>query len=252
MLIWCLDPTDCTSTTSWIEFLIAIWLLILVMIKTNGKTSKKWSKWIKSGATWARIRASEAPLAVYVTFYFPRNIMKNTCIKVFLPQSGILNKSIIHIVFMTMCTDVAKEAIFIYRWNCIFFNIFTHIFLDHVPHKTQNACYKLNKFCNLVQLWYVIISMMSLYSLNCTKNSTHLKIMVPGLRGPAGGPCKSEDITGWGLNQAASHYTIDAHTVSWHGVNGDIKLMYMNNNSSGIKTRSQLRGFSPACFCKLY
>ena len=23
--------------------------------------------------------------------------------------------------------------------------------------------------------------------------------MVPGLRGPAGGPCKSEDITGWGL-----------------------------------------------------
>ena len=24
--------------------------------------------------------------------------------------------------------------------------------------------------------------------------------MVPGLQGPAGGPCKSEDITGWGLN----------------------------------------------------
>ena len=35
---------------------------------------------------------------------------------------------------------------------------------------------------------------------NCTKNSTHLKIMVPGLRGPAGGPCKSGDITGWGLS----------------------------------------------------
>ena len=34
---------------------------------------------------------------------------------------------------------------------------------------------------------------------NCSKNSTHLKIMVPGLRGPAGGPCKSGDITGWGL-----------------------------------------------------
>ena len=35
---------------------------------------------------------------------------------------------------------------------------------------------------------------------NCTKNSTHLKIMVPGLRGPAGGPCKYQDITGWRLN----------------------------------------------------
>ena len=80
-----------------------------------------------------------------------------------------------------------------------FFNIFAHIFLNHVPHKTQNSCYKLNKFCNLMQLWHVIISMMSFYFFNCTKNSTHLKIMVPGLRGPAGGPCKSEDITGWGL-----------------------------------------------------
>ena len=34
---------------------------------------------------------------------------------------------------------------------------------------------------------------------NCTKNSAHLKIVVPGLRGPAGSPCKSKDITGWGL-----------------------------------------------------
>ena len=34
---------------------------------------------------------------------------------------------------------------------------------------------------------------------NYIKNSTHYKVMVPGLRGPAGGPCKSEDITGWGL-----------------------------------------------------
>ena len=65
---------------------IAILLLILVMIETNGKMSKKWSKWIKSGANWARIRASNARLAVYVTFYFPRNMIKNTCIKDFLPQ----------------------------------------------------------------------------------------------------------------------------------------------------------------------
>ena len=118
MLIWCLDPRDCTETTSWIDFLIAIWLLILVLIKTNGKMEKKWSKWIKSGATWAKIRASEARLAVCVTFYFPRNIIKNTYIKgFFLPQSGILNKSVMHIVFITMCMNVAKEPIFIYRWN---------------------------------------------------------------------------------------------------------------------------------------
>ena len=38
---------------------------------------------------------------------------------------------------------------------------------------------------------------------NSTKNSTHLKIMVPALRGPAGCPCKSEDITGWGLKKTA-------------------------------------------------
>ena len=37
--------------------------------------------------------------------------------------------------------------------------------------------------------------------LNCTNISTHLKIMVPGLRGPADCPCKSGDITRWGLMQ---------------------------------------------------
>ena len=36
---------------------------------------------------------------------------------------------------------------------------------------------------------------------NCTKNSIHLKIMIPGLRGPAGSPYKSGDITGWGLKR---------------------------------------------------
>ena len=30
---------------------------------------------------------------------------------------------------------------------------------------------------------------------NYNKNSTHYKLIVPGLRGPAGGPCKSEDTT---------------------------------------------------------
>ena len=63
---------------------------------------------------------------------------------------------------------------------------------------------KLIKFCNWLQLWYVIISMMSFYSLTVLKNSTHLKIMAPGLRGPAGGPCKSGDIAGWGLSAPTS------------------------------------------------
>ena len=30
-----------------------------------------------------------------------------------LPQSGILNKSIIHVVFVTMCMNVAKDSPFI-------------------------------------------------------------------------------------------------------------------------------------------
>ena len=37
---------------------------------------------------------------------------------------------------------------------------------------------------------------------NGIKNSTHLKIMVPGLRSPTGSPCKSEDISRWGLQAA--------------------------------------------------
>ena len=81
-----------------------------------------------------------------------------------------------------------------------FFYIFAHTFLNHVLYMTWGTRYKLNKYSNLVQLWYVIISMISFIFFYYTKNSTHYKIMVPGLQGPAGGPCKSEDITGWGLN----------------------------------------------------
>ena len=112
----------------------------------------------------------------------------------FLPQSGISNKSIIHVVFITMCMNVAKESIFIYRWNIYFCYIFAHIFLDHVPHMTIN---------NKILQFSAVVTCVNQYDeflfFNCSKNSTHLKIMVPGLRGPAGGPCKSGDITGWGL-----------------------------------------------------
>ena len=41
---------------------------------------------------------------------------------------------------ITMCTNVAKEPIFIYRWNIYFCYIFAHIFLDHVYHMTQDNC----------------------------------------------------------------------------------------------------------------
>ena len=197
MLIWCLNPRDCTSTTSWIDFLIAIWILILWMIKTNGKMNKKWSKWTESGATWARIRALEARLAVYVTFYFPGNIIKNTCIKFFIPQSGILNKSAIRVVLITMCMNVAREPIFIYRWNVYFFILSPIYFL--IMFFTWHKIFAKK---NILQFNAVVVGdnqYDEFLLFNCTQNSTHLKIMDPGLRGPVGGPCKSEDITGWGL-----------------------------------------------------
>ena len=46
----------------------------------------------------------------------------------FSPQNGILHKSIIHVVFMTMRMNVTKENIFIYRWNIDLFYIFAHTF----------------------------------------------------------------------------------------------------------------------------
>ena len=164
MLIWCLDPRDCTSTTPWIAFLIAIWLLTLVMIKTNDKMSKKWNKWIKVGATWARIRASEARLTVCVTCYFSRNIIKYTCFKVFFTTKWDIKKWILYVVFVTMCMNAAKEPIFIYRWY-IYFTFSPIYFLSIFLTWHKILAKKLNKFCTLVQLWYVIISMVCFYSL---------------------------------------------------------------------------------------
>ena len=46
----------------------------------------------------------------------------------FLPQSGIFNKSILQVVFITMYMNVAKENIFIYRWNIYFFFTFSPIY----------------------------------------------------------------------------------------------------------------------------
>ena len=170
MLIWCLDPRDCTSTTPWIDFLIAIWLLILVMIKTNGKMSKNMEQVNKKWDNMSKDPGLVGPLGGLCSISFPKKYDKNTCINVLLPQSGILNKSTIHVVLMTMCTNV-KRTNFTYHWNIYIyiFYIFAHIFLNHVPHITQDICYKLNKFCNLV----VICDNQYDEFHSLTKNSTH-------------------------------------------------------------------------------
>ena len=80
------------------------------------------------------------PLGGLCNILFPKKYNEKYMYQSFLPQSGISNKSIIHVVLIIMCMNVAKELIFIYRWNICFCYIFAHIFLDHVPHMTQDTC----------------------------------------------------------------------------------------------------------------
>ena len=82
----------------------------------------------------------EGPLGGLCNISFPKKYDKKYIYQSVLPQSRISNKSIIHVVFITICMNVAKEPIFIYRWNIYFCYIFAHIFLDHVPHMTQDTC----------------------------------------------------------------------------------------------------------------
>ena len=126
------------------------------------KWAKTWSKWIKSGATLARIRASEASLAVYATFYFPRKIIKNVCIKVF-PTKEDINYILHTCSFDDYVHECSKRTYFHLSLTYIFFLIFDHRFSNRVSHMAKGACYKLNKCSNLVQLWHVIISVMSFY-----------------------------------------------------------------------------------------
>ena len=98
--------------------------------------------------------------------------------------------STIHVVFMTMCMNVAKEHIFIYSWN-IYFLAFSSIDFWYLPQIEQ-----MFQFNSVVIYDNQCVELLFFY---CTKNQTHYKILVPGLRAPTGGPCKSEDITGWGL-----------------------------------------------------
>ena len=54
---------------------------------------------------------------------------------------------------------------------------------------TQDTCYKLNNFLQFSAVVICDNQYDEFLFFNWTKNSTHLKFMVPGLRGPAGGPC---------------------------------------------------------------
>ena len=80
------------------------------------------------------------PLGGLCNILFPKKYDKKYMYQIFLPQIGISNKSIIYIIFITMCMNVATEPIFIYRWNIYFCYIFAHIFLNHIPHITQDTC----------------------------------------------------------------------------------------------------------------
>ena len=57
----------------------------------------------------------EGPLGGLCNISFPNKYNEKFIYESVLPQSGIFNKSIIHVVFITMCMNVAKEHIFIYH-----------------------------------------------------------------------------------------------------------------------------------------
>ena len=101
------------------------------MIKTNGKM-KKMEQVNKKWGNKGKDPGLGGPLGDLCNILFPKKYNKKYIYSSFLTQSDILNKSIIHVVFITMCMDVAKGPIFIYRWNIYFFYIFAHIFLNHV------------------------------------------------------------------------------------------------------------------------
>ena len=69
---------------------------------------KKWGKMNKDSGLGG-------PLGGLCNISFPKKYNKKYIYQSFLPQSGISNEFIIHIVFITMCMNVTKEPIFIYR-----------------------------------------------------------------------------------------------------------------------------------------
>ena len=69
------------------------------------------------------------PLGGLCNILFPKKYNKKYMFQSFLPQSGIANKSILHVVFITICVNVAKEPIFINHWNIYFVTFLPIYFL---------------------------------------------------------------------------------------------------------------------------
>ena len=74
---------DCTSTTSWIDFFIAIGLLILVMIKTNGKMSKKKEQANKKWCNTSKDPGLGGPLGGLCNILFPKKYNKKVHVSSF-------------------------------------------------------------------------------------------------------------------------------------------------------------------------
>ena len=55
------------------------------------------------------------PLGSLCNILFPKKNNKKIHVSKFSLQSGVSNKSIMHVVFMTMCMNLSKQHIFIYR-----------------------------------------------------------------------------------------------------------------------------------------
>ena len=86
------------------------------------------------------------PLGGLCNILFPKKYDEKYMYQSFLLQSGISNKSIIHVVFITMCMNVAKEPIFIYRWNIYFWLHFcSYISWSCSSHDTRYLL-KINQF----------------------------------------------------------------------------------------------------------
>ena len=72
------------------------------------QVNKKWGKMSKDPGLGG-------PLGGLCNTSFPQKYDKKYIYQSCLPQRGILNKSTIHVVFITMRINVAKEPIFINR-----------------------------------------------------------------------------------------------------------------------------------------
>ena len=94
-----------------------------------------------------------------------------------------------------MCVNVAKNLFSFIAEIYIFVTFLPIYFLIMFLTWHKILAKKINQILQFSALVICNNQYDELLFFNCTNDSTHLKIMVPGLRGPAGGPRKSGDIT---------------------------------------------------------